>query len=207
MEKRETTSGGFLSIGHSTHPINRFVSLLHQHHVNLVADVRSAPFSRFNPQFNKNTLAGTLKSEGIEYLFFGKELGARVDDPSCYIDGKVQYSRLAARQEFKGAISRLVREAAEHRIALMCAEKEPLDCHRTILVSQALAGAGHEINHIHADGIIETHGETLKRLMQMTGVPEDDLFQTTDELIQAALAQQEDKIAYRQGPDKGRKGA
>ena len=197
----------FFSIGHSTHSSEEFTSLLHQHHINAVADVRSSPFSRFNPQFNKNTLASTLKGEGIEYLFFGKELGARVDDPSCYIDGKVQYSRLAARQEFKDAITKLIKAAAENRIALMCAEKEPLDCHRTILVSQALASAGHEVNHIHADGTIETHGETLKRLMQMTGVPDDDLFQTTDELIQAALAKQEDKIAYRQGPDKGRKGA
>ena len=193
-------SGGLYSIGHSNHAIDHFINLLQQHQVDLLVDVRSAPYSRFNPQYNKNNLAGSLKAAGIEYLFFGKELGARVEDPSCYIEGKVQYSRLAARQEFKDAITRLIRQATEQRLALMCAEKEPLDCHRTILVSPALSRLGHEVKHILADGSIEAHDQTLKRLMLLTGVPEDDMFMTEDEKIQTALSEQETKIAYRLNP-------
>jgi uncharacterized protein (DUF488 family) len=84
-----------LTIGHSTHPIETFLGLLHQHGVTAVADVRSAPYSRFNPQFNKDALEHDLKEHGIRYVFLGRELGARSDDPSCYDKGRVQYGRLA----------------------------------------------------------------------------------------------------------------
>ena len=190
--------GGIFSIGHSTHPIDRFIALLKQHEIDVVADVRSSPFSRFNPQFNKDDLAQTLKQSGIKYAFFGNELGARADDPSCYVEGKVQYSRLAARDVFRHAISRLIKGAADHRIALMCAEKEPLDCHRTILVSQALVKAGCEVNHIHSDGSLEPQDAALERLLDLTGVPKSDLFQTKDELLQEALKRQESRIAYQE---------
>ena len=172
--------------------------LLKQHEIDVVADVRSSPFSRFNPQFNKDDLAQTLKQSGIKYAFFGNELGARADDPSCYVEGKVQYSRLAARDVFRHAISRLIKGAADHRIALMCAEKEPLDCHRTILVSQALVKAGCEVNHIHSDGSLEPQDAALERLLDLTGVPKSDLFQTKDELLQEALKRQESRIAYQE---------
>jgi len=189
-------SSGIFSIGHSTHPLNRFIDLLQQNSINVVADVRSSPFSRFNPQFNKEELAEALKSHGIKYAFFGQELGARSDEPSCYVDGKVQYARLAARTEFKHAIERLLKGAVDHRIALMCAEKEPLDCHRTILVAQSLSERGHEVRHILHDGTIETHNATLDRLLGITGLPSEDLFKDRNELLAEALSRQESRIAY-----------
>ena len=185
------------SIGHSNHALDAFVGLLRQHNVDVVVDVRSSPYSKFNPQFNRDSLADALRTASVRYAFFGKELGARVDDASCYVDGKVQYGRLAARQEFRDAIARLVSGAADHRLALMCAEKEPLDCHRTILVSQALAEAGHVVNHIHADGRLESHREALGRLVEMTGVAQGDFFSGGDDVLRLALAEQEARIAYR----------
>lgn len=190
--------GGIFSIGHSTHPVECFIALLKQHGIDVVADVRSSPFSRFNPQFNRDGLAHALRQSGIKYAFFGDELGARVDNPSCYVEGKVQYARLAARDEFRHAIARLIKGAANHRIALMCAEKEPLDCHRTILVSQALVKAGCEVNHIHSDGSLELQNAALERLLDLTGVPKSDLFQSKDELLQEALKRQESRIAYQE---------
>ena len=127
--------GTVLTIGHSTHAFDAFTALLHRHHVTAVADVRSAPYSRFNPQFNRKPLTEALKVQGMRYVYLGRELGGRSDDLDCYEDGRIRYDRVAATESFKSGLARVVQGAAKHRIALMCAEKEPLDCHRTLLVA------------------------------------------------------------------------
>ncbi len=184
------------TIGHSTHPLDALVSLLNQHAVTALADVRSAPFSRFNPQFNKDALARDLKTRGIKYVFLGRELGARSDDPSCYENGRVQYGRLARMELFKQGIGRVINGAGEHRIALMCAEKEPLECHRTLLVARALDEQGVEVAHILGDGRLESHRAAMERLLDVTGLPHEDLFRSRADLIAEALARQEEKVAY-----------
>jgi uncharacterized protein (DUF488 family) len=128
------------SIGHSTHSQEHFICLLRQHGITAVCDVRSTPYSRMNPQFNREELEDALLTQGIEYRFLGKEIGARSDDPHCCEAGKVKYERLAETSQFKYGIKRIVKGIKEgFRIALMCAEKEPIECHRTILVSRHLA--------------------------------------------------------------------
>lgn len=190
------TQGPILTIGHSTHKLERFIALLQQHGVTAVADVRSAPFSRFNPQFNKTELERSLKASGIRYVFLGRELGARSDDPSCYEKGRVQYARLARTEAFRQGIERLRKGAAGHRIACLCAEREPLECHRTLLVARALAEEGTEVAHIHADGHLEPHAAAMDRLLDLTGLPRDDLFRSRADLIAEALARQEEQVAY-----------
>ena len=185
-----------LTIGHSTHPLEAFVALLKRHGVTALADVRSAPFSRFNPQYNKDALERGLKAEGITYVFLGRELGARSDDASCYENGRVQYARLARTELFRRGIERVIRGAQEHRIALMCAEKEPLECHRTLLVARALEDLGVPVEHILADGRLEAHGEAMLRLLDLVGVPRKDLFRSRQELLAEALARQEARVAY-----------
>ena len=184
------------TIGHSTHSAETFLALLRQHGVEALADVRSSPFSRFNPQFNRKPLEQCLKAEGVRYVFLGKELGARSDDPSCYDQGRVQYSRLARTSLFQSGIDRVVQGAAKYRVALMCAEKEPLECHRTLLVAKALAARGQSVLHIHADGRLETHEAAMERLLKMTGVPDEDMFLSKEELLARALARQEEQVAY-----------
>jgi uncharacterized protein (DUF488 family) len=184
------------TIGHSTHSFEAFVALLKQHGVTAIADVRSAPFSQFNPQFNKDTLARGLKVSGIKYVFLGRELGARSEDRSCYENGRVQYGRLARTELFKQGIERVMRGAEEHRIALMCAEKEPLDCHRTLLVARALNERGVEVAHILGDGRLEAHRDAMERLLTVTGLLREDLFRSREDLIAEALARQEEKVAY-----------
>lgn len=183
------------TVGHSNHSIEKFMGLLTANRITAIADVRSRPFSRRHPQFNKERLATTLSQQGIAYVFLGKELGARSEDPSCYEKGKVQYARLAAAPPFKAGIDRVLAGAAKFRVALMCAEKEPLDCHRTLLVSRALEGAGASIAHILADGSLEPQERTMSRLIDLVGLPRDDLFRR-DDLITAACRLREDKIAY-----------
>jgi uncharacterized protein (DUF488 family) len=184
------------TIGHSTHTFEAFAALLQQHGVNALADVRSTPFSRFTPQFNKDALAKELRARGIKYVFLGRELGARSDDSSCYESGRVQYARLARTDLFRQGLDRLRRGAAVHHIALMCAEKEPLECHRTLLVSRALDDQGVKVMHIHGDGRLESHQDALQRLLQVVGLPHEDMFQSRAELIAEALRRQEDKVAY-----------
>lgn len=185
-----------LTIGHSTHALDAFMALLKQHTVTALADVRSAPFSRFNPQFNKDALDRELKTHGIKYVFLGRELGARSDDPSCYENGRVQYGRLARTELFIQGIARVMKGAGEHRIALMCAEKEPLECHRTLLVARALDEQGVEVVHILGDGRLESHSAAMERLLDLTGLPHDDLFRSRADLVAEALARQEEKVAY-----------
>ncbi|WP_454137918.1 DUF488 domain-containing protein [Microbacterium paulum] len=184
------------TIGHSTHTIERFVTLLTQNAVTAVADVRSVPASRFTPQFNRVALTRSLKDAGIKYVFLGRELGARSDDPSCYIDGQVQYDRLARTTVFGRGIKRLLTGSESESIAIMCAEQEPLDCHRTVLVSRVLAEQGAPVVHIHGDGALETHDDAMLRLRTSFGLDHEDLFHTGEELLDQALTRQEQRIAY-----------
>jgi uncharacterized protein (DUF488 family) len=185
------------TIGHSNHPIDRFIALLQQHGIDAVADVRSTPYSRFNPQFRKERLDTALADAGIRYVFLGDELGARSKDPACYDEkGRVSYARLAATDLFRGGIERLLTGMRNHRIALMCAEREPLDCHRTILVARELERAGVPITHILADGSLEPHRHAMERLASNLKLAETDLFRTADELIEDAYDKQGAQIAY-----------
>lgn len=171
-----------------------------------MADVRSAPFSRRFPQFDKAALSRSLKETGIGYVFMGKALGARPDDPSCYAGGRVSYARLATRPAFLEGIARLKRGARNRRIALMCAEREPLDCHRTILVSPVLDREGIAVMHIHADGRLEPHGDATDRLFDLAGVPHDDMFLGRRDLAAMAFSWREARIAYRGGEPAGGRG-
>ena len=191
------TKPSVFTIGHSTHSGGKFIELLQLNGVTAVADVRSSPYSRFNPQFNREALERLLKQSGMAYVFLGKELGARSDDPACYENGKVQYGRLAKTIGFHAGIERVLKGTESHRIALMCAEKEPLDCHRTLLVSRALDAAGISVAHILSDGQLENHSDSMKRLVKVVGLPPDaDMFRSEQDLIEEACTLQEQRIAY-----------
>ncbi len=185
-----------LSIGHSNHSIPAFIALLQRHAVTALVDVRSTPFSRFQPQFNRSELTETLKRTGIKYVFLGKELGARSNDPACYEGGRVRYALLARTEIFRDGLVRVMKGAAQYRIALMCAEKEPLECHRTLLVSRALVDAGVSVSHIHVDGTLESHTAAMERLLSVVGLPREDLFRSPEELLAEALQRQEARVAW-----------
>ena len=185
-----------LSIGHSTHTIERFIELLRTHAVEVVADVRSSPHSRLNPQFNRDDLKKSLKCAGIRYVFLGKELGARSDDPSCYVGSKVQYELLATTKLFQEGLKRLIEGANSYRVALMCAEKDPLHCHRTILVARELLKHDIAVCHILDSGELEQHSHAMARLMAELKVSSQDMFRSEEDGINEAYAMQAKKIAY-----------
>lgn len=187
------------TIGHSNHSIEQFIGFLKQHGITAVADVRSAPYSRYNPQFNKEALFVSLEKEGIAYVFLGKELGARPDDPSCYENGQVDFSRVAEREEFKGGLGRILQGSEKYRIALMCAEKEPLDCHRTILVCHNLKRHGASIKHILPGGVLEDHRDAEFRLLNLIN-SEQTLFDqnvSDSERLERAYKKRASEIAYK----------
>ncbi len=184
------------TIGHSTHTIDRFIELLSIHEITAVCDVRSDPYSKFNPQFNHKTLQTELKRHGIAYVFLGKELGPRSDDPDCYVKGKVDYNRLSQTELFQEGLRRVRQGMKSYRIALMCAEKDPVMCHRTILVCRRLRAEGMRIRHILDDGSIEENDQTIKRLMELLKLLERDLFHSPEEMIERVYDLQGDRIAF-----------
>lgn len=198
------------TIGHSTHSTEKLIALLAAHHVTAVADVRSQPYSRMNPQFNRESLRADLQTAGIGYAFLGRELGARSDDPSCYVEGKAQYDLLARTAVFQEGLTRIAEGIGTHRIALMCAEKDPLVCHRAILVCRHLAARGINPQHILEDGRLESHDDALTRLLKELGLSERDLFRSREELIAEAYARRGQQIAYSEQaalPDESLRGA
>jgi uncharacterized protein (DUF488 family) len=184
------------TIGHSTHTVEHFVGLLKRHSITALCDVRSKPYSRNNPQFNREDLKDTLREMGIVYVFLGKELGARSEDSSCYDHDRVQYDRLAQTDLFRKGLDRVCQGAQNYCVALMCAEKEPLDCHRTILVARHVQALGFEVQHIHADGRLETHLDALQRLIRTLNLPEHDMFRSHEDIVADAYRLQADRIAY-----------
>ncbi len=168
------------TIGHSNHPIDEFLALLRTHGVEAIADVRSHPYSRFNPQFSLKRLSASLEEAGVAYLFLGRELGARSDDPSVVVDGKVDYARLAKTARFQEGLARVAEAAGRARVALMCAEKDPLDCHRAILVCPELAARGVAAQHIREHGRLESAAELEARLLAAVGDDSDGKQRTAD---------------------------
>jgi uncharacterized protein (DUF488 family) len=185
-----------LTIGHSNHTIERFIELLRQHQVTALADVRSAPYSQIQAQFNREALALALKQEGIAYSFLGKELGGRPADKTCYENGRVQYQRVAATPIFRSGVERILAGVQSYRIALMCAEREPLECHRALLVAPELEKAGVAVLHVHADGRTEPHSDAMSRLLDLYRLAEDDLFRSRSELIEEACYRQQERVAF-----------
>ncbi len=194
------------TIGHSNHTIEQFIWLLKQHQITVIADVRSIPYSRYNQQYNQEKLKHELNKNDIEYRFFGKELGARSDNPNCYIEKKAVYEKIAQTEEFLEGLERLKKGLNQYNIALMCAEKDPINCHRAILISRHLKNNKIEILHILSNGKLESQTELEQRLIAIFNLnllqqlnlfePNTNLTKSKSELTEEAYERQGKKIAY-----------
>jgi hypothetical protein len=205
------------TVGHSSRSIGEFIAQLQRHAVEVVADVRSRPYSRRFPHFSREPLQATLKEANIGYVFLGRELGARRDEPECYVDGQARYDRIAQLPAFADGISRVLEGALQYRVALMCAEQDPLTCHRTILVCHELQRHaltstlgftiphGLFITHIHRGGELEPHSQAEQRLAEeeLDAADQSDLFAPAEDAAQRleqAYARRAQRIAYRRPP-------
>ncbi|NWF51226.1 MAG: DUF488 domain-containing protein [Ignavibacteriaceae bacterium] len=176
------------TIGHSRHEIDHFIHLLKKHSINCLIDVRSHPYSRIAPQFNKESLANSLKVNNIIYLHFEKEFGARQTDASLIdLENKVDYSRIRETKEFKEGTKRVFEGLEKgYNIALMCSEANPFDCHRFVMIAYYFVKEGVIVNHILKDGSIVDNSELEKELLKKYSkiLPTNDLFTSdvTDKL-------------------------
>jgi uncharacterized protein (DUF488 family) len=188
--------GKIYTIGHSNHSIDKFLSLLKGCGVTALADVRSHPYSRHFPQYSQSALKHSLQHVGIAYVFLGKELGARSENPDCYRGGKVRYELLAKEPQFSEGLNRLRKGMRNHCIAILCSEKDPLNCHRAILVARSLHENGTPVEHILADGHLESHADLESRMLRTLKMVELELFRTREEILSDAYERHGENIAY-----------
>ena len=210
------------TVGHSNYSIEVFIALLQKHGVTALADVRSHPYSRYLPHFNQAPLKTALLNAKIHYVFLGRELGARPSNPTCYVNGKALYEKIAATELFSDGIQRLLKGTETYKIALVCAEKDPITCHRAILVCQHLRKFNLDISHILKNGDLETHHHLEDRLLNLhvLNLPEQPKaiqmslfsnevlskssinYQPREDLIKQAYKQQGNLIAYTEKQEK-----
>lgn len=184
------------TIGYTNHSLESFIEVIKKYGINAIADVRSIPFSKYNYTFNKNILSNFLNHNDIKYVFLGNECGARFDDPACYHVGKADYKLIAKHKTFQHGLMRIKKGSKSYTIALMCAEKDPINCHRMILICRNLKDSGLPIYHIINAEKVETQSESEKRLLMLFRLNQLDLFHSEDDQLEKAYDKQGDRIAY-----------
>ena len=192
------------TIGHSNHSLDHFIELLLAHQLSTVSDVRSSPYSKYSPHFNKDVLESALRNADIDYIFLGRELGAQRSEDDCYIDGQAKYERIANLSTFKRGLEIVLQKVEHYRIALMCSESDPITCHRTILICRELKKLCPDLKIIHilADGTEERQEMSEKRLVDLHKL-QPELFgdlTSMSGLIEKAYDLQAEKIAYKKVP-------
>ncbi len=198
--------GGIFTIGHSNLDLDDFVSVLVTHEIRLICDVRSRPGSFRYPQFNREPLEACLASSKIRYELFGEALGGRPSDPRVYhADGIVNYEERRKAGDFCAGINRVLDLARVSDIALMCAEEDPLECHRFLMICPALLERGVTPTHIRRGGELESQRETEDRLLKLHDLAAFDsgsLFASErDAALADALRLQAKEFAYRASPE------
>jgi uncharacterized protein (DUF488 family) len=184
------------TIGYAAHTIESFIATLENFKITAIADVRSQPYSKFKPEFNRENLKKALINNHIEYAFLGDNIGARIKAPECYKNGQANYELISKHPLFQEGIDRLLKGMENFSIALMCAEKDPINCHRTILICKHLKTYQIQIYHIIDANTSEKHAEVEFRLMKLFHLEQPDLFVRDSERLEEAYSRQEEKIAY-----------
>jgi len=160
-ESREAPA--IYTVGHSNHAFDAFLEILKRHVIQVVVDVRSSPYSRWVDHFNREVFGASLKYEGLRYMFLGDALGGAPDDDAFYDgEGHVLYGRIAETPQFEEAIRKVIDEATRSRLALVCGEEDPTDCHRFLLIGRVLGERGLRVLHIRGDGAVQTEEEIEK---------------------------------------------
>jgi len=191
------------SIGHSNLGYREFLDLLRQHQVDAIADVRTSPYSRHTPHFNRESLKDFLAENGISYAFLGKELGGRPNRPELYSDSVADYERMAKAKLFVKGIGRLLNGISEYRIAMMCSEHNPLDCHRCLLVGRDLHERGVRVWHILASGATVSQDDIEKELFRLSGKTNGDFFEPADRRRSTAYRARAQRVAFSKRDSEG----
>ncbi len=184
------------SIGHSNHRTEHLIGLLRLHGIQTVADVRSVPYSRHHPQFSREAFERTLTAQGFSYVFLGKELGGLRQERECYHQHQVDYEKVATLPVFQEGLRKLVDLTSSMKVVMLCAEQDPLACHRALLIARHVRGFVGEVLHIFRNGNVETHAQIEERLLRDYAQQESDLFVTREELLEEVYRKRAKEIAY-----------
>jgi hypothetical protein len=191
------------TIGYAGLAIERFIEILKSKGIEVVADLRSQPYSKGEPAYSHDPLKAFLESAGLLYVFLGKELGARREESECYLDGVARYDLIEKTPAFADGLDRLRKGAAKYRIVLFCAEKDPLTCHRAILVGRLLAAEGYPMTHLSADESEEDQDSLEGRLLQEEGKSSREIdfesgnLKLREQLLAEAFGERAECMAYR----------
>jgi uncharacterized protein (DUF488 family) len=151
------------TVGHSNHEIERFLELLKQNNIQILADVRSSPYSRYVVQYNHDVIEHLITRANLEYQYFGGVLGGKPSDPEFYdSDGRVLYGKIAESERFQEGIDHLIKLIRNFTVAIMCSEENPAGCHRRLLITRVLTERGVNVIHIRGDGSIQSEDELRK---------------------------------------------
>ena len=191
------------TIGHSNHTIMTFLDLLKKHGINCLCDVRSSPYSKYADQYNRESLKYAMKENGIVYIFMGDCFGARPDDINLFSNGIVDFKKVIKNEKFIKGVSRVEEGLSKgYKIAFMCSEKDPIDCHRTIMVAKYFYDSGHQIQHILSDGSLKNQEEVTNELVDryFPNRNQINLFQAIEEIdyIEEAYIKANLDIGYRE---------
>jgi uncharacterized protein (DUF488 family) len=155
--------GYVLTVGHSNHRIDILLGMLKNHHVEIVVDTRSQPYSKYSPQFDQPALKTSLAAHGIRYLHMGRELGGRPADAEFYdSEGHVLYDRVADSELFREGLARLEKGLGKFRVAMLCSEESPVACHRRLLIGRVLGGHGVKVEHLRGDGRLQSEADLIR---------------------------------------------
>lgn len=177
---------------------------LNKRGIDVLIDVRSSPYSGHFPQFNKENLQLALHDKGIYYRNYAEPFGARQDNPAFYVDGRLDFERFTDSERFLDGVAKIENSIEKgYVLTLMCAEKDPIICHRAIMISRVFHEAGYKVCHLRADMADETHEMLEKRLVEMYFPPSDQLDllsipMTFHEQLKKAYRFQNDKIGFRE---------
>jgi uncharacterized protein (DUF488 family) len=185
-----------LTVGHSTLSYEEFLGMLRRANVTAVMDVRSAPHSRHVPHFSRNALRDELQLDGIDYWFVGGKLGGRPNDTKFYCDGVADYEKMSQSDDFRHGLLLVLEVAKNRRLALMCSEQDPLDCHRCLLIGRALSNQGVQVRHIVRGSTVLSQDDIEERLLTQERDQRPDLFRPRAERLADAYRRRAQKVAF-----------
>lgn len=189
-------SNPVFTLGHSSMSFDEFLALVRKYDIQVIGDVRSTPRSRYHPHFDRSSLKDELEKQGVDYVFLGHGLGGRPKKPGLYSNGYADYDAMSQTSHFRRDIKRILTASNGQRVALLCTEKDPLTCHRGLLVARHLEASGAAVHHIHRDGSLEGHQDAEARLLRETGGIHGNLFKGRAEVLADAYSKRTSRVAY-----------
>ena len=193
------------TIGYSGFSVDEFIMALKQDLIKAVIDIRSAPYSSYYEQYNKDNIKNSLKKHDIHYLFFGDELGAKPKDKKLYSNNVADFAKITNSAAFTNGCKRVMDGLNQFPVCIMCAEKDPINCHRAILITNSFRKIYPEINilHIHSTSNVEQQESLDQRIMAKYNLEHEDLFMNFEERLNAAYLLREKDIAYNDATERG----